>query len=47
MAFKFSFIPRDEQFFELFNEMADEIRAAARLLEKMLATDPPDRPRST
>ena len=42
MAFRFSFIPRDEQFFELFNEMADEIRAAARLLEEMLATDPPD-----
>jgi predicted phosphate transport protein (TIGR00153 family) len=35
-------IPRDEQFFGLFNEMATEIRAAARLLEEMLATDPPD-----
>jgi predicted phosphate transport protein (TIGR00153 family) len=42
VAFKFSFIPRDEQFFTLFNEMADEIRAAARMLEEMLATDPPD-----
>jgi uncharacterized protein len=42
VAFRFSFIPRDEQFFGLFNEMADEIRAAARMLEEMLATDPPD-----
>ena len=42
MAFNFSFIPRDERFFALFNEMADEIKAAARLLEEMLATDPPD-----
>ena len=42
MAFKFSFIPRDEQFFDLFNEMADEIRAAARMLEEMLSSDPPD-----
>ena len=29
MAFRFSFFPRDEQFFDLFNQMADEIRAAA------------------
>jgi uncharacterized protein len=42
VAFKFGFFPRDEQFFELFNRMADEIRAAASLLEEMLATDPPD-----
>jgi predicted phosphate transport protein (TIGR00153 family) len=42
VAFKFSFYPRDEQFFDLFNKMADEIRAAAGLLEQMLATDPPD-----
>ena len=42
MAFRLSFIPRDEQFFELFNEMADEIRSAAQMLEDMLATDPPD-----
>ena len=42
MAFRFSFFPRDEQFFELFNQMADEIRAAAGLLEEMLATEPPD-----
>jgi predicted phosphate transport protein (TIGR00153 family) len=42
VAFRLSFIPRDEQFFELFNEMADEIRSAAQMLESMLATDPPD-----
>jgi len=42
MAFRLSFFPRDEQFFELFNRMADEIRAAALMLEAMLATDPPD-----
>jgi uncharacterized protein len=42
LAFRFSFVPRDEQFFGLFNEMADEIRVAARQLEEMLATDPPD-----
>lgn len=42
MAFRLSFIPKDHQFFDLFNEMADEIKAAAVLLETMLATDPPD-----
>jgi uncharacterized protein len=42
VALKFSFFPRDEQFFALFNRMADEIRAAAGLLEEMLATDPLD-----
>lgn len=42
MAFRFSFVPRDEQFFDLFNAMADEIKAAAQLLEEMLSTDPPD-----
>jgi len=42
VAFRFSLIPRDEQFFDLFNQMADEIKAAAVLLEQMLATDPPD-----
>ncbi len=41
MAFRFRLIPRDEQFFGLFNQMADEIRAAAGWLEEMLATDPP------
>jgi predicted phosphate transport protein (TIGR00153 family) len=42
MAFRLSFFPRDEQFFVLFGQMADEIKAAAVLLEKMLSTDPPD-----
>ena len=42
MAFRFSLFPRDEQFFGLFNKMADEIKAAAGMLEHMLATDPPD-----
>ena len=42
VAFRLGFFPRDEQFFELFNQMADEIRAAAGLLEEMLATEPPD-----
>lgn len=42
MAFGFRLFPKDEQFFDLFNQMADEIRAAAGLLELLLATDPPD-----
>jgi predicted phosphate transport protein (TIGR00153 family) len=42
MAWRFSLLPRDEQFFDLFRKVADEIRAAAVLLEDMLATDPPD-----
>lgn len=41
MAFRFSFLPRDEQFFELFGKMTDEIRTAADLLEQMLAVEPP------
>ena len=42
MALRLPFFPRDEQFFDLFNSMAEEIRAAAKLLEDMLSTDPPD-----
>jgi predicted phosphate transport protein (TIGR00153 family) len=42
VAFKFRLIPRDEQFFDLFSKMADEIRKAATQLETMLASDPPD-----
>ena len=42
MAFKFRLIPRDEQFFDLFGQMAGEIRSAAALLETMLAAQPPD-----
>jgi len=45
MALRFSFFPRDEQFFVLFGQMADEIKAAAVLLEEMLAADPPDESR--
>jgi hypothetical protein len=41
LAFRFSFLPRDERFFDLFGQMADEIKAAAALLEQMLATEPP------
>jgi predicted phosphate transport protein (TIGR00153 family) len=42
MAFRLSFFPRDEQFFDLFGKMVDEIQAAAGLLEQMLSHDPPD-----
>ena len=42
MAFRFSFFPRDEQFFDLFKQMADELMAASELLESMLSTSPPD-----
>jgi predicted phosphate transport protein (TIGR00153 family) len=42
VAWRLTLFPRDAQFFDLFNQVADEIKAAARLLEQMLATDPPD-----
>lgn len=42
MAFSIRLFPKDEQFFELFNQMADEIRAAAGLLEQLVGSDPPD-----
>jgi uncharacterized protein len=42
MSPRFSLLPRDEQFFDLFRKVADEIRAAAVLLEEMLAADVPD-----
>jgi predicted phosphate transport protein (TIGR00153 family) len=42
VAFKWSLIPRDEQFFDLFKAMAEEIRLASLDLEAMIATDPPD-----
>jgi len=42
VAFSWSLIPRDEQFFDLFKAMAEEIRKASLDLEAMLATDPPD-----
>src|SRR5262245_15465776 len=38
----FTLLPRNEQFFDLFKQMADEIRAAAVMLEELLAADPPD-----
>src|SRR3954454_18780799 len=38
----FSLLPRNEQFFDLFKQMADEIRKAAALLEELLAAEPPD-----
>ena len=39
---RFSLLPRNEQFFDLFKQMADEIRSAAGMLEELLATDPPN-----
>ena len=42
VAFSFSFFPKDNQFFDLFSQMADEIRKAATMLEQLLASDPPD-----
>ena len=40
MAFRFSLIPREEPFFELYRSTTDQIRGAARELEAMLAADP-------
>jgi uncharacterized protein len=42
MAFKLSLLPRNEEFFDLFKELTDEIRAAGTLLEELLAAEPPD-----
>ncbi len=42
MSLSFSFLPKDEQFFDLFGQMADEIQKAAGLLEQLLAHEPPD-----
>jgi uncharacterized protein Yka (UPF0111/DUF47 family) len=39
---RFNFFPKDEQFFDLYGKMAAEIQAASRMLEQLLATDPPD-----
>jgi predicted phosphate transport protein (TIGR00153 family) len=39
MAFRL--LPREEKFYEDFKLMADQLRHGARLLEQMLATDPP------
>ena len=38
---RFSLIPREEKFYDDFKMMADQLRHGARLLEQMIATDPP------
>jgi uncharacterized protein len=38
---RFRLIPREEKFYDDFKSMADELRRGARLLEAMLAVDPP------
>ncbi|HYO76224.1 MAG TPA: DUF47 family protein [Thermoanaerobaculia bacterium] len=38
---RFRLIPREEKFYEDFKSMADELKRGARLLESMLAVDPP------
>jgi uncharacterized protein len=38
---RFRLIPREEKFYDDFKAMADELRRGARLLEAMLAVDPP------
>jgi len=38
---RFSLIPKEERFFSDFLAMADQIRIGSKLLEEMLATDPP------
>ena len=40
MAFRL--YPRDEQFFDLFNQMAGEIKTAAALLDELFAASPPN-----
>ena len=38
---RFRLIPREETFYVDFVAMADQVRMGARLLEEMLAVDPP------
>ena len=38
---KFRLIPHEEKFYDDFKAMADQLRAGARLLEEMFASDPP------
>jgi uncharacterized protein len=38
---RFRLIPREEKFYDDFRAMADQLKVGARLLEQMLATDPP------
>ena len=40
MAFRF--IPKEEKFYQDFLAIADELTRGAKLLEEMLATDPPE-----
>lgn len=42
MAFRFSLIPREQQFFTLYRATTEEIRKAAVLLEQMMSAEPPD-----
>src|SRR5690606_22572204 len=42
VVFTFRFLPKDEQFFDLFGQMVDEIQKAAGMLEQMFAVEPPD-----
>jgi uncharacterized protein len=39
---RFSLVPRNEQFFNDFVQLAEEIRKGARSLKQMLSTDPPE-----
>src|SRR5436190_13368087 len=39
---RFSLIPRNEQFFNDFVQLSEEIRKGARALKQMLSADPPD-----
>ena len=40
MAFRFSVIPRNEDFYDLFSTLAAELHVGAVMLEQMLGTDP-------
>ena len=42
MAFRFSLLPREVHFFELFMATTGEIKAAAVHLKEMLSVDPPN-----
>jgi uncharacterized protein len=42
VAFRFRFLPRQEKFYPEFVALGVEMQAGARLLEQMLATDPPE-----
>ena len=41
MAFRLSFIPREEKFYSDFQALADELQRGARLLEEMMAPEKP------